>query len=156
MNEKIYAGTAKYNLIYIFAIHDNAHSGYLKIGEHSFDSESSYKQLPPNCDELNKHAHERIKQYTKTALVQYELLHTELARNDDLRKGYRLGVLNQRGVHWLDPEGKEERELASKFESRANSIEELGYSRFADTLRSISAQYMREAEYNSKHELDDE
>ena len=41
MNEKIYAGTAKYNLIYIFAIHDNAHSGYLKIGEHSFDSESS-------------------------------------------------------------------------------------------------------------------
>ena len=80
MNEKIYAGTAKYNLIYIFAIHDNAHSGYLKIGEHSFDSESSYKQLPPNCDELNKHAHERIKQYTKTALVQYELLHTELAR----------------------------------------------------------------------------
>lgn len=80
MNEKIYAGTAKYNLIYIFAIHDNAHNGYLKIGEHSFDSESSYKQLPPNCDELNKHAHERIKQYTKTALVQYELLHTELAR----------------------------------------------------------------------------
>ena len=76
--------------------------------------------------------------------------------NDDLRKGYRLGVLNQRGAHWLDPEGKEERELASKFESRANSIEELGYSRFAETLRSISAQYMREAEYNSKHELYDE
>ena len=76
--------------------------------------------------------------------------------NDDLRKGYRLGVVNQRGVHWLDPEGKEERELARKFESRANSIEERGYSRFAETLRSISAQYMREAEHNSKHELYDE
>lgn len=80
MNEKIYAGTAKYNLIYIFAIHDAAHSSYLKIGEHSFDSSSSYKQLTPNCEELNNRAHERIRQYTKTALIQYELLHTELAR----------------------------------------------------------------------------
>lgn len=80
MSERIYAGTAKYNLIYIFAIYDDAHNGYLKIGEHTFDSASSYKQLPPNCAELQKHAHVRIKQYTKTALVQYELLHTELAR----------------------------------------------------------------------------
>ena len=80
MSEQIYAGTAQYNLIYIFAIHDEAHKGYLKIGETSFSSPSSYKQLAPNCNELNQNAHIRIKQYTKTALVQYELLYTELAR----------------------------------------------------------------------------
>ena len=80
MSAKIYAGTAKYNLIYIFAIHDDAHKNYLKIGEHTFESSSSYLQLPANCDELKQHAHARIKQYTKTALIQYELLHVELAR----------------------------------------------------------------------------
>jgi len=80
MSNQVYAGTAQYNLIYIFAIHDTAHEGYLKIGEHTFSSTSSYKQLLPNCDELNANAHFRIKQYTKTALVQYELLYTELAR----------------------------------------------------------------------------
>ncbi len=80
MSHDVYAGTMQYNLIYIFEIPDEAHRGYLKIGEHRFDSASSYKQLPPNCDELNKQAKLRIDQYTKTALVRYNLLHTELAR----------------------------------------------------------------------------
>ena len=80
MIEQIYAGTAQYNLIYIFSIDDDAHRGYLKIGEHSFSSPSSYRQLPDNCDELNQNAHNRIRQYTRTALTRYELLHTELAR----------------------------------------------------------------------------
>ncbi len=80
MSAQIYAGTAQYNLIYIFAIHDASHEGYLKIGETSFSSASSYLQLPPNCDELNQNAHKRIREYTRTALTQYELLHTELAR----------------------------------------------------------------------------
>ena len=80
MSEQIYAGTAQYNLIYIFSIPDEAHRGYLKIGEHSFSSPSSYLQLPDNCDELNQNAHNRIRQYTRTALTRYELLHTELAR----------------------------------------------------------------------------
>lgn len=80
MSEQIYAGTAQYNLIYIFSIDDDAHRGYLKIGEHSFSSPLSYRQLPDNCDELNQNAHNRIRQYTRTALTRYELLHTELAR----------------------------------------------------------------------------
>ena len=80
MSDKIYAGTAKYNLIYIFAIHDADHEGYLKIGEHSFDSALSYKQLTANCAELQAQARARIDQYTKTAMTQYELLHVELAR----------------------------------------------------------------------------
>ncbi len=80
MGEQIYKGTAQYNLIYIFSIPDKAHEGYLKIGVHSFSSSSSYKQLTDNCDELNKNAHIRIRQYTRTALIPYNLLHTELAR----------------------------------------------------------------------------
>ena len=80
MSNMIYAGTAKYNLIYIFAIHDDAHKDYLKIGEHTFESSSSYLQLTPNCAELQQHAHTRIRQYTRTALIQYDLLHVELAR----------------------------------------------------------------------------
>ncbi|MCR5136032.1 MAG: Eco57I restriction-modification methylase domain-containing protein [Oscillospiraceae bacterium] len=80
MSDQIYAGTAQYNLIYIFAIHDKDHEGFLKIGLTSFSSSSSYRQLPPNCDELNQYAHQRIREYTRTALINYELLHTELAR----------------------------------------------------------------------------
>lgn len=80
MSEQLYAGTAQYNLIYVFAIHDDAHDGYLKIGQTSFTSPSSYKQLPPNCPELIQNARVRIDQYTKTALIQYDLLYTELAR----------------------------------------------------------------------------
>ena len=80
MSNDVYAGTVQYNMIYIIEIPDDAHRGYLKIGEHHFDSASSYKQLPPNCEELNKEAKLRIDQYTRTALIRYNLLHTELAR----------------------------------------------------------------------------
>lgn len=70
---------ASYNLIYIYAIHDETHKGLLKIGQTSFSSKYSIAQLPPNCPTLNQNAHARIQQQTKTALVSYELLHTELA-----------------------------------------------------------------------------
>ena len=75
-----YEPTMSYRLIYVFAIHDKDHEGYLKIGDTTFDSTKSYKQLPPNCDELNQAAHERIDDYTKTAMISYDLLYTELAR----------------------------------------------------------------------------
>lgn len=74
-----YKPTATYNLIYVFAIRDDKHKDILKIGKASLHSHSSWKQLPPNCDELNYAARKRIDQETKTALVEYELLHTELA-----------------------------------------------------------------------------
>lgn len=70
---------ASYNLIYIYAIHDEAHKGLLKIGQTSFSSKYSIAQLPPNCPTLNMNAHNRIQQQTKTALVSYDLLYTELA-----------------------------------------------------------------------------
>lgn len=70
---------ASYNLIYIYAINDETHKGLLKIGQTSFSSKYSIAQLTPNCSTLNQNAHNRIQQQTKTALVAYELLHTELA-----------------------------------------------------------------------------
>lgn len=70
---------ASYNLIYIYAINDETHQGLLKIGQTSFSSKYSIAQLTPNCSTLNQNAHNRIQQQTKTALVAYELLHTELA-----------------------------------------------------------------------------
>ena len=59
-------------LIYIFAIADAAHRGLLKIGEATFDGK-----------DLNSSAHERIKTYTTTAGIAYNLLHTELAVKDN-------------------------------------------------------------------------
>ena len=75
---------------------------------------------------------------------------TELNKidNDELRKGYRLGTFNQRGVHWVDPEGKPEKELAQRYQYRANAVEALGYIRFAELLRSIADGYLAEAQDN--------
>ena len=80
MSDDFYAGTMKYNLIYVMEIPDENHKHFLKIGEHDFTSPSSYKQLLPNCDELNKQAKIRINQFTRTAFVHCNLLYTELAR----------------------------------------------------------------------------
>lgn len=74
-----YAPTAEYKIIYIYAIHDEAHKDILKIGKGSFNSMKSEKQLPPDCPELVETAKSRIDEQTKTALIKYELLHTELA-----------------------------------------------------------------------------
>ena len=74
-----YEAPFKYKLIYIMAIYDDDHKGYLKIGDATLDSTLGPTQLLPNCESLNMAAHERIKQYTKTAFINYELLYTELA-----------------------------------------------------------------------------
>lgn len=96
-----YKPTASYNLIYVFAIHDGKHEGILKIGKASLHSHSSWKQLPPNCDELNYAAKKRIDQETKTALVDYELLHAELAvRKIKMGDGVvQLSVFTDTDVH---------------------------------------------------------
>ena len=67
----------------------------------------------------------------------------------DMRTGYCLGVYNQRGVHFVDPEGKEERALAEKYRRYAEEVENLGYSRFSESLREISDQFIQEAEKNA-------
>lgn len=65
---------------------------------------------------------------------------------DDMRAGFRTGTYNSRGVHWVDPTGKPERELAEQLRSKAEVIENAGFQRFAVTLRGLADGYDREAE----------
>lgn len=71
--------TFRPELIYIFRITgDTAHQGCLKIGKTTMPDEASL-DAEPNSHILNEAARARIRQYTKTAAVQWELLHTESA-----------------------------------------------------------------------------
>ena len=66
--------------------------------------------------------------------------------NDELRSGYQLGIFNQRGFHVIDLEGKPEKELARTYRMRADAVEKVGYSRFANLLRKIAESFLKEAE----------
>ena len=63
-----------------------------------------------------------------------------------MRNGFRTGTYNSRGVHYVDPTGKPERELAEQFRSKAEEIENAGFQRFAIILRDLADGYDREAE----------
>ena len=64
---------------------------------------------------------------------------------DDMRHGFRIGTFNSRGVHHVDPTGKPEKELAAKYRKKDEEVENAGYYRFANTLRSIADSYEDEA-----------
>ena len=89
-----YFSNLKAKLIYVFRIPDAAHSDCLKIGEANF--EDGNITLPPNSSALNKAAKARIDQYTKTAGITYELLHTEIAIF--VRDG-KIAAVNDKEVH---------------------------------------------------------
>lgn len=63
-----------------------------------------------------------------------------------MRSGFRSEAFNSRGVHWVDPTGKPERELAEQYRQKADEVENAGYQRFAATLRSLSESYDRDAD----------
>lgn len=87
--------TLKAKLIYVFTIPDAAHQGCVKIGEATLDDGFNLG-LQPNSKELNAAARKRIDQYTKTAGVDYNLKHTELAFS--VHDGY-FGSFNDKDVH---------------------------------------------------------
>ncbi len=89
-----YFSNLKAKLIYVFRIPDTEHKKCVKIGEATFDDGNI--TLPPNSNALNKAAKARIDQYTKTAGIHYELLHTEIAIF--VRNG-KLGAVNDKEVH---------------------------------------------------------
>jgi hypothetical protein len=64
----------------------------------------------------------------------------------DMRLGYELQIINPRGVHFVDPEGKPERDLADHHRKRAEEVEMCGYYRLATTLKEVASSYEREAE----------
>ena len=84
----------------------------------------------------------------------HEAIVTELNKpaNQSMRNGYNQGIRNQRGVYRVDPTGKPEKELAAMYEQRAQSAEQVGFSRFADTLRMLSQSYLAEATENMRRE----
>lgn len=76
---KLFTASFEFKLIYIFEIRNETHKGLLKIGDTTIQTDESIDNLPPNCKALNQVARTRIKEYTNTAGISFELLHTELA-----------------------------------------------------------------------------
>lgn len=60
---------------------------------------------------------------------------------EDMRGGFRTGILNSRGIYSVDPTGKPEKELAEQYHQKAENTENAGYQRFAVTLRQVSKFY---------------
>ena len=50
-----------------------------KIGDATIKTDKKYDELKPNCHELNQAAISRIKEYTQTAGISFQLLHAEIA-----------------------------------------------------------------------------
>ena len=65
---------------------------------------------------------------------------------ETMRNGYRMGIYNSRGFHWVDPAGKPELELSAKYKKYAEDVENEGYQRFAAMLRGLADSYFKEAE----------
>jgi hypothetical protein len=65
-----------------------------------------------------------------------------------MRHGFEVGTFNSRGVHFVDPTGKPEKELADKYKKQAEDVENAGFYRLAITLRNIAKSYEHEAERN--------
>ena len=77
--DKIFSSAFEFKLIYIFEINSESHKGLLKIGDTTIQTDDSIDNLPPNCRALNQAAIKRIREYTNTAGISFDLLHTELA-----------------------------------------------------------------------------
>ena len=73
-----FESSLKSKLIYVFAINDERHHDCLKIGETTIDEDDG-SNLFNNTEALQEAAHKRIRQYTKTAGIAYQLLYTEIS-----------------------------------------------------------------------------
>ncbi len=73
-----FESSLKSKLIYVFAINDERHRDCLKVGETTLDEDDG-SDLINNSAALKEAANKRIQQYTKTAGIAYQLLHTEIS-----------------------------------------------------------------------------
>lgn len=64
--------------------------------------------------------------------------------SEEVRSGFRTQMFNSRGV-FGDTAGREERELAEGYRTRADAADVAGFHRLAATLRELSASYERDA-----------
>lgn len=107
-----FTSTFSYKLIYIFRINDEIHRGKLKIGEATIHTNKPLDELLPDSEDLNRAAKNRINSYTSTAGISYELLHTELAvdNNGNSFKDTKVhNVLLRSGIerYYFDTENKQ-------------------------------------------------
>ena len=79
IEKQTFVETFRYKLIYVYAIDDKPHEGYLKVGDTTVVSQLPPDRLTPNCKALNEAACARIDGQTQTPGVEYRLLYTELA-----------------------------------------------------------------------------
>ena len=82
-------------ILYVFAIDDERHRDCLKIGETTLDDDNG-EELCPNCEPFNRAAHRRIRQYTATAGIAYQLLYTASA---SFNQSGMILSLNDKQVH---------------------------------------------------------
>lgn len=66
--------------------------------------------------------------------------------SEEMRRGFAMAIHNSRGLHFVDPTGKPEKDLATKYRDQAEEIENAGFHRLAVTLRWVAESYDREAE----------
>ena len=96
-----FSHTFSYKVIYVFTIFSETHKGLLKIGEATIGDTNETFPLEDNSEPLKKAAINRINEYTRTAGINYQLLHTTLAidfngnaiRDNDVHK-----VLKRSGI----------------------------------------------------------
>lgn len=128
MNQTTFTATFAYKLIYIFRINDDSHKGLLKIGDTTVESSKSLDELVPNCHELNQAAKNRIDQYTSTAGILYELLHTEIALIENTHQVARDNkvheVLTRSGIEkkYFDTHRKQNEWFKVDLETAKNAI----------------------------------
>ena len=66
--------------------------------------------------------------------------------SEKMRRGFHSASFSSRGVHWVDPTAKPEKELAERYRQKAEDVENANFHRLARTLRDLSEIYDREAE----------
>jgi hypothetical protein len=62
-----------------------------------------------------------------------------------MRSGFNLRAYNSRGMHWVDPTGAVENELAAGYHLKADQVENVGLARFAASLRMLAKSYEHDA-----------
>ena len=73
-----------------------------------------------------------------------------------LRIGYRCGCFNSRGGYWVDPTAAPELKYAEEYKNKAIAVDDAGYPRFAELLRSIAERYEDDAgRIRGDHETDE-
>ena len=116
-----FESSLKPRLIYVFAIDDKQHEGSLKIGETTLGDDAGAASTAPNSEVLNQAAKARIDQYTRTAGISYELLHTELTF---YIRGGRICSFNDKQVHnVLERSGVKRREFKGATEWYSCNLE---------------------------------